>query len=63
MTKKVYRLNTVKAAIELTTDTDMPNKRVLWIHNKSLDEHASIVLDKLEFKRLQSMLEGEEDVG
>lgn len=55
MTKKSSKINWAKHTIEVSVDAE--HKYTIWLHNKSIDEHLSIVLNTIEYAELCQMLE------
>jgi hypothetical protein len=53
MIKTTKRLDVPQYTIEVT---QKEGKYSLWLHNKSLDEHVSIVLDVVDFGNFVEML-------
>jgi len=55
MTKKSSKINWNKHTIEVSVDAE--HKYTIWLHNKSIDEHLSIVLNGVEYVELCELLE------
>ncbi len=52
--KKSHKISWDRHTIEITKDD---HKYILWMHNKSLDEHLSIVMTLEEYFDLLALLE------
>ena len=55
MYKKSLKLELPRTTVEVSVDID--RKYTLWMHNKSIDEHLSIVLRQAEYDDLCRLLE------